>query len=70
MPGSPEILIIIILLLLIFGASRVPAIMENLGKGFTSFKKGLKEESDENKKPLENNPSEDIKSEDKEKADG
>ncbi len=43
-PGPMQILIIIILVLIIFGAGRVPSIMENLAKGINSFKKGLKEE--------------------------
>ena len=68
MPGPTQILIIIVLLILLFGASRVPGIMENLAKGITSFKKGLKEE-DENK-TLENKTSEDAGSEDKDKGDG
>lgn len=43
-PGPLQILLIILLVLLIFGAGRVPAIMENLAKGVKSFKKGLKDE--------------------------
>lgn len=57
-PGPLQILVVILLLLLLFGASRVPGIMENLAKGVKSFKKGLKDEDDdkpskqvENKKP-------------------
>ncbi len=40
-PGPLQILLIILLVLLIFGAGRVPQIMENLAKGINSFKKGL-----------------------------
>ena len=43
-PGPLQIILIILLILLIFGAGRVPGIMENLAKGITSFKKGLKDE--------------------------
>ena len=43
-PGPLQIILIILLVLLIFGAGRVPGIMENLAKGITSFKKGLKDE--------------------------
>ena len=68
MPGPTQILIIIVLLILLFGASRVPGIMENLAKGITSFKKGLKEEDES--KTLENKKSEDAGSEDKDKGDG
>lgn len=41
--GPMEILVLILLLLLLFGAGRVPAIMENLAKGINSFKKGLRD---------------------------
>ncbi len=40
-PGPLQIILIIVLVLLIFGAGRVPGIMENLAKGMKSFKKGL-----------------------------
>ena len=46
MPGAPELLLIILVVVLIFGASRVPGIAENLAKGIKSFKKGLKDEDD------------------------
>jgi len=75
MPGPTQILIIILLLIVVFGASRVPTIMENLAKGITSFKKGLKEgDSDKitenSERAIENPKSEDVKSEDTDKADG
>lgn len=43
-PGPFQILLVILLILIVFGASRVPAIAENLAKGIKSFKKGLKDE--------------------------
>ena len=52
-PGPLQIIIIILLVMVLFGASRIPGIMENLAKGVTSFKKGLKDESTQ-AKPLEN----------------
>lgn len=42
-PGPWQILIVILLVVVIFGANRVPHIMENLAKGINSFKRGLKE---------------------------
>lgn len=44
MPGALEIILIIVVILLIFGAGRVPGIMENVAKGIKGFKKGLKDE--------------------------
>ena len=53
-PGPLQIVLIIVLVLLIFGAGRVPGIMENVAKGIKGFKKGLNDEaaeiSDETKK--------------------
>lgn len=44
--GFKELLVIAVILLLLFG-TRLPTIMRNLGKGVTSFKKGLKEGAEE-----------------------
>lgn len=46
-PGPFQILIVVLLILVVFGASRVPFIAENLAKGIKSFKKGLREDDDE-----------------------
>lgn len=48
-PGPLEIILIIVVILLLFGAGRVPSIMENLAKGMKSFKQGLK---DDDKTPV------------------
>ncbi len=41
--GMGELLIILVIVLLIFGAGRLPEVMGSLGKGIQSFKKGVKE---------------------------
>ncbi len=43
-PGFTEILLVILLILLIFGAGRLPRIMEDLARGINSFKRGLKDD--------------------------
>jgi sec-independent protein translocase protein TatA len=45
--GLPEILVILVLALLIFGADRLPELGKNLAKGLKGFKKGLSEASEE-----------------------
>ena len=54
--GYGEIILIIILFLLIFGAKKIPELMRGLGKGVRSFKEGLNDVEKEIKK--EDNPSE------------
>ncbi len=60
-PGPLQIILIILAILLLFGAKRVPGIMENLAKGITSFKKGLKDEDAVQKSVTDKNKSEDKK---------
>jgi sec-independent protein translocase protein TatA len=45
-PGPLQILIVVLLLLVVFGASRLLNIAENLAKGIKSFKTGLKDEDE------------------------
>ena len=40
--GMPELLIILVIVLIIFGATKLPQIGEGLGKGIRNFKKGVK----------------------------
>lgn len=49
--GVPELLVIFLILLVIFGASKLPQLGRGLGEGISNFKKGLKET--EQKEPLE-----------------
>lgn len=39
--GAPEIIIIGLVILLIFGGKKIPELMKGLGKGISSFKKGM-----------------------------
>lgn len=51
--GAPEVAVILIIALIIFGPKKLPDLGKNLGKGLKSFKKGLSEASDEFKSELE-----------------
>jgi sec-independent protein translocase protein TatA len=44
MIGPPEIIIIAILVLLIFGGRKIPELMRGLGKGMKEFKDAQKED--------------------------
>lgn len=39
--GLPELVIVLVIVLVLFGAGRIPAVMKDLGKGVYSFKEGL-----------------------------
>ena len=41
--GAPELIIILVIVLLIFGASRLPEIARSLGRSSREFKQGMKE---------------------------
>ncbi len=45
--GMPELIIILIIVLVIFGASRLPQLGEGLGKAIKGFKKGISDSHDE-----------------------
>ncbi len=54
--GMPELLIILLIILIIFGAGKLPQIGEGLGKGIRNFKKSIKEEENqESSSELESN---------------
>lgn len=44
--GGAELLILLAMILLIFGAKRVPELGRSLGRGITEFRKGTSEEVD------------------------
>ena len=53
MPGTWEWIIIILIVLIFFGAKRIPELARGLGKGIREFKdatKGIKDEIDEGAK--------------------
>ena len=45
--GWQEILLILIIVLILFGASRIPELMRAMGKGVKEFKKGLSDSEEE-----------------------
>lgn len=53
--GMPELLVILIICLLVFGASKLPQIGKALGKTIKEFKKAMKE-MDSDDKPRRKKP--------------
>jgi sec-independent protein translocase protein TatA len=49
--GMPELLVILVILILIFGTSRIASLGKGLGEGIRNFKKGLKDEEDDSGNP-------------------
>ncbi|QJA06897.1 twin-arginine translocase TatA/TatE family subunit [Thermosulfurimonas marina] len=45
--GLPEILLVVLIIVLIFGASKLPELGRGLGEGIRNFKKSIKEEENE-----------------------
>ena len=54
--GMPELVIILVIIVIIFGAGKLPEIGSGLGKGIKNFKKATK---DEDKEKLEEEKKED-----------
>lgn len=51
--GTPEIILIALVVLLLFGGKKIPELMKGLGKGVKSFKDGVKGLDDEIKEASE-----------------
>ncbi len=51
MPSMPELLIILAIVVLLFGAKKIPDLAKGLGTGIKDFKKAIKE--DENKESID-----------------
>jgi sec-independent protein translocase protein TatA len=47
--GFPELLLILVIVVLIFGTSRIPELGRGLGEGIRNFRRGMKGEDDEKK---------------------
>ncbi len=47
--GMQELLVILVIILILFGASRLPMLARSLGSSVKEFKKGVQEEPDASK---------------------
>lgn len=55
--GGQELLIILFVVLLLFGGSKLPALARGLGQSIKEFKKGARDEEEQPKKTIETQPS-------------
>lgn len=53
-PGPTELIVILLLVLVLFGAKRIPEIAQGLGKGIREFKKSMREIHSEIESPEQN----------------
>jgi sec-independent protein translocase protein TatA len=49
--GAQELILILLVILLLFGAKKIPEMAQGLGKGMREFRKAMKETQDELTKP-------------------
>jgi len=54
--GPGEIILLIIVLLIVFGAGKLPQIGKSLGQGLKNFRKGLKGEGEDEEKKGDKSP--------------
>jgi sec-independent protein translocase protein TatA len=60
--GTTEILLIVLAIVILFGAKRIPELMRSLGGGVREFKKGMREGVDE-KPAVDDKPTSEPKQE-------
>jgi sec-independent protein translocase protein TatA len=51
--GLPEMIVLLFVVLIVFGAGKLPQVAEQLGTGIRNFKKSLRGDDDETNKQLE-----------------
>ena len=59
LPGGTELLVILLIVIILFGAKKIPDLAKGLGTGIKEFKKATKEED---KKEIKDNTESDEKS--------
>jgi len=52
--GAPELILILLIVIIVFGAGRLPEIGSALGRSIRDFKKGLQDEPEPPKPPAQN----------------
>jgi sec-independent protein translocase protein TatA len=58
--GMPEMIIILVILLILFGGAKLPGLAKGLGQSIKEFKKSSKDEEPEPAKPVDVKKTEDV----------
>jgi len=67
--GAPELIVVLVIVVLIFGGKKLPEIGSGLGKAITSFKKGVQDIEEGSKSVVDDIPGVKEVAEAKEKLD-
>ena len=60
--GATELIIILLAVLVLFGANQIPKFARNLGQGMKEFKKAARELTEDDSKDAESPPRKDVSS--------
>ena len=55
--GGQELIILLLIVLVLFGGSKIPQMMRGMGEGMREFKKATRDDDDQPVKPLSNSSS-------------
>lgn len=50
-----HLIVVLLIILVLFGAGKLPHVMGDIGKGIKNFRKNIKDENDETKKIIDQN---------------
>ncbi|GAB4407300.1 MAG: hypothetical protein OHK0032_02600 [Thermodesulfovibrionales bacterium] len=51
--GLPELMVVLVIAIVVFGPSKLPSLGKSLGEAIRGFKKGLEDEPSDEKKKIE-----------------
>jgi len=60
LPGGSEWILIILVIVLLFGARKIPELMRSLGSGIKEFKKAASNDEQDSNKRLDDNKNKEI----------
>ena len=58
MPSVPELLIVLVIVLVLFGAGRLPSVFKSFGEGLKAFRDAQKDGEDEQARDVSDSPKE------------